>query len=358
MNIISIGSDKNVFVDKSPVRERIIKYGNACDTLHVIVFTEKKLHFQNEQISKNVFVYPTSSVSQWLYIYDAYNIGKKISHVDMVTAQDPFESGLAGMFIARAQKTKLHIQIHTDFLSSFFRTSFLNSVRIYIANIVIPNTDCIRVVSNRIKDSIQKRFRLENTPVVLPIFVDIEKYQHVPVSVDVHKKYPQFDHIAIMVSRLEKEKDIERVLAAYKKIVHKYPKSGLIIIGEGGERTSLESAVKRLKIGKNVVFEGWQTDTVSYYKSADLFINSSLYEGYGLTLVEALASGTPVLSTDVGVAREVGADIFTTDEELLEKMSCYIEGEGKVQTLQNYPYKNEQEYLVAFKRTWLSCLGR
>ena len=61
---------------------------------------------------------------------------------------------------------------------------------------------------------------------------------------------------------------------------------------------------------------------ISYYKTADLFLNTSLFEGYGMTLVEARAAGCKVVSTDVGVAREVGAKIIPYDSEQIAAAIC------------------------------------
>ena len=54
-----------------------------------------------------------------------------------------------------------------------------------------------------------------------------------------------------------------------------------------------------------MVFEGWQENLISYYKTANLFLLSSNYEGYGMTLLEAAAAGCPIISTDVGIAGEL-----------------------------------------------------
>jgi len=55
----------------------------------------------------------------------------------------------------------------------------------------------------------------------------------------------------------------------------------------------------------NIIFEPWSNDLASYYKSADLFLLVSNYEGWGMAVVEAMAAGCPVLMTDVGCAGEL-----------------------------------------------------
>lgn len=353
-----ISTDRKVFEEDSDVRRRFSLYGSLVDELHIIVFAKKSLLFKPEKISQNVFLYPTNSPSALRYVHDAIKIGDTISDADLVTAQDPFETGVAGVALVRKFNARLEVQLHTDFLSPYFKKRNIKNIfRVSIGKKVLKKADCIRVVSNRIKASIEKEIpHVRAVPTVLPIFIDIEKIRNTPIDINLHKKYPQFEHITLMVSRLEKEKDVKRVLNAFSKIIGNYPKAGLVVVGEGSERKALGSAVKRLTLAQNVVFEGWQSDVASYYKSADLFLNSSLYEGYGRTLVEAMAAGTPVLSTDVGVATEIGADIFTSNEELEEKLPQYILGKGKIQKLESYPYKNEEMYLLQLKDSWNKCV--
>jgi glycosyltransferase involved in cell wall biosynthesis len=82
----------------------------------------------------------------------------------------------------------------------------------------------------------------------------------------------------------------------------------------------LRSEAARLGLrGPNptVVFESWasQSTLFSYYKTCDAFLVTSLFEGYGMVLVEASAAGAKIVSTDVGVAKEVGAQIVEWNEK-------------------------------------------
>ena len=359
MKVLMISTDRKVFEEGSDVRQRFVRYGSLVNELHIVVFAKKNLGFGKVQLSDNVWVYPTQSRFKSRYITDALSIGEEIGArgINLITTQDPFETGIIGAKLAHRLKVRFETQLHTDFLSPYFKKENLkNKFRVALGKKVLSEADCIRVVSNRIKESILKELPHISAPItVLPIFIDIEKIKNTSISTDLHKKYPQFNHITLMVSRLEKEKDIKRAINAFSKIIENHPKTGLVIVGDGGEQKALESAVKRLNIDENVVFEGWHEDVASYYKTADLFLNTSLYEGYGRTLVESLAAGTPVLTTDVGVAREIGADIFTTDEELYTKISEYILKKGKIQTLGSYLYKNEKKYLFALKDSWNRC---
>ena len=95
-----------------------------------------------------------------------------------------------------------------------------------------------------------------------------------------------------------------------------------------------------------VFFEGKQ-DPAAYYALADLILVSSHYEGYGLVVVEALAAGKPVLSTDVGVAREAGA-IIASSREFSQALARWFEGGPREGVLSNYPYRHFEEYAHAY----------
>ena len=312
-----ISTDRNIFKEGSPVRARMVEYGTLSDELHIIVFAKKYLDFVPKKISDRVWIHPTNSVNRWFYVKDAVSLGKKIiadSKLEVsdsvITVQDPFETGLAGWRIAKKTGLKFHVQIHTDFLSPYFKKfSFLNSVRVFVASFILPKADGIRVVSNRIKSSITTHnFRLKTTPVVLPIYTDISRIIQSPKNIDLHEKYPQFKFIILMASRLAKEKNIGLAIRAFKKIIKKYPQTGLIIVGEGLEKRKLKKITRFLGLKHSIIFEPWTNDLASYYKSSNAYLLTSWYEGYGLTLVEAAACGCPIVTSDVGVAGEIAVD--------------------------------------------------
>ena len=353
--------DKKIFEDESEVRARMIEYGKLFDELHIVVFTKRKLQTNHKlQIpNTNVFLYPTNSLSKFSYFSNTYKICKKIiknNSVDIITSQDAFTNLVAIKLKYKFKNIKLQIQIHTDFLSRKFRKESMKNFFRYRGYIKgIKNADCIRVVSESMKNKLTQQFGIDSSKIfVLPIFVDIEKIRNTPITVDLHKKYPQFEKIVLIASRLEKEKNIQLAISAIQEVIKKYPKTGLVIVGDGSRLKSLKAESERLKEG--IVFEGWQEKQTiySYYKTADLFLITSDYEGYGLTIIEALATGLPVLSTDVGIAREMGALIVDRDS-IAKNIVKYIEDKpiSRATLDIKYPYKNKQDYLDKFKQSFI-----
>ena len=319
-----ISADRKILEEGSTVRKRMAFYAEACEELHIIVFTRRNFQFSifnfqkvpKIQISKNCWAYPTNSLSRWFYIFDAIHIGKSTvkgqlskANYFVVSCQDPFLTGLVGWRLAKKLAIPLEFQVHTDFLSPYFRAeSFFNRLRVLIARFLLPRADGVRVVSKRIRDSLihDSRFTIHDSKItVLPVFVGTGKIKKFPVSVDLRKKYNQFSCIALVISRLSREKNIMQAFRAFQESIKKIPDAGLVVVGDGPERERLERFVAVSGLGDRVIFEGWSEDVFSYYKTADLFLLTSRYEGYGRSLVEAAAAGCAIISTDVGVASEI-----------------------------------------------------
>ncbi len=312
MKIISIGSDRNLFTPGSDVATRVASYAESAEETKVIVFAKKSLSLKITEISPKLTVYPTNSVSRFTYIIDAIKLAKKLNFkADIVTCQDPFEAGLVGFRIAKKIKAKLHLQIHTDLFNPYFsKQSVLNKFRLMIAKKIIPKANEIRVVSQRIKDSLAKQFpNLKANIEIRPVYIDLEKLKSAPVKTNLHEKYSQFEKIILMASRLTWEKNIGLAIEAMTILTKQNTKIGLIIVGSGPQEGKLKSMVQKLNRNDNVKFEGWSNDLASYYKTADLFLLTSYYEGYGMTLVEANTCGLSIVSTNVGIAGEVTSHV-------------------------------------------------
>ena len=298
MKVLMFSTDKSVLEKDSLAQKRLVEYGTLAEKLFIVVLSKKKNNNQPVAISQN-----TTVCSAWFW--SAWNSGKKFKNqnIDLITSQDPFETGLIGYLAACRLKAKLQLQIHTDFLSPYFiKGSFKNRIRVWLAKFLLPKADSIRVVSQRIKRSLLIIQQFNNITIsVLPIFVDVQKIQSAPVTVDLHKKYPQFDFIILMASRLTREKNISLAITAMSKVVKTNSKVGLIIIGDGPEKDGLQLATINSQLSTSIIFELWTDSLASYYKTADAFLNSSNYEGYGRTLIEAASAGCPIITTNVGV---------------------------------------------------------
>ncbi len=301
MRVLMISTDRKIFESESTVKLRMLNYASKIDELFIIVLganfglkIEGKLKYIGLTRFRALF---------W----------KSPKGFDIVTSQDPFETGIIARRLAKILKVKLELQIHTDIGNHYFQQESLkNRVRHLLSKQLLSKADHIRVVSNKLKNYLVEKLKIDNSKIeVRPIFVDIEKIKNTPITINLHQKYPQFDKIILMASRLTREKNIDLAIEAMFEVVKQDSKIGLIIVGSGPEENRLKLLASSFQLLDNLVFEKWvnQETLYSYYKTCDLFLLTSFYEGYGMTLVEAQAAGCKIVSTDVGVAKEIGATI-------------------------------------------------
>lgn len=314
MNVLFVSNDPTIFDATSASRARMRTYAQAIGELHIVSVAPSGA--QEEQ-DENLFLHP---VQAWK-IFRVRVLAERAHAlilaygIDVVSAQDPFEHGLAALRATSGTNAKLHIQVHTDFLSPWFtrsgnwrspnvRMPLLNSWRRSIALRVLAQASGIRVVSERIKESLRETYgnRIVE-PTVIPVAVDSVVPEPVPLP-----PHPWFTFVLVAVGRLEPEKRVEDIIAALKLVVTHYPMAGLFIVGEGSERARLERMVRSLDLSDHVIFiNGWQPaeKARALMASAHAFIQASAYEGYGRTLVEAALARVPIITTDVGIVGEV-----------------------------------------------------
>jgi glycosyltransferase involved in cell wall biosynthesis len=112
--------------------------------------------------------------------------------------------------------------------------------------------------------------------------------------------------VVLSVSRLSDEKDLPTLLRAFARLHARRPQTRLLLAGEGPARATLQALVAQLQLGAVVALPGRIEGPRSWMQKATVFAMASTYEGFGNTLVEALASGTAVVSTDCPVGpREI-----------------------------------------------------
>jgi len=102
----------------------------------------------------------------------------------------------------------------------------------------------------------------------------------------------------ITIGRLSYEKGHEYLIKAYSKVITEIPNSKLFIIGEGPLRTQLEKLIKVKRLNNKVILLGLKENPYKYISKANVFVLSSLNEGLPTVILEALACGLPIISTD------------------------------------------------------------
>jgi len=339
-----IGTDRSIFTVGSAVRERIVRFSASDMPIDSIVFSTKKHGLsESQELSSTVHAYPTNAWSRLGYIWNAIRIARTLPRPDIVSAQDPFETGLAAFWIARYWRVPFVVEVHTDFLApAFARHSFLNRIRLLIARFVLPRAAGGYTVSARVRDEMIERYSLKTPFTVQPIYIDLSRYAAVS-----KKRHPRFTTTLVWVGRFEREKNPMEALRAFAIARKNNPGLGLVFVGDGSLRNALVKKAKELHVDEWVEWTHTHVtaeEVASFYAMADLVLVTSEYEGYGMVIVEALAAGVPVLATDVGIAREAGAGVVTGD--YATALIAWLQGPREQGKLLLRSYANEAEYFA------------
>ena len=230
----------------------------------------------------------------------------------MITAQDPFFTGLIGVclkmtlrHIRGKPKIKLEVQLHGDFFSSDYykKSGMKNLMRYYLAKLwVIKKADKIRVVGERIKQSLLKLGVEENKIETRSIAIDAYLIENYQPKINLHAKYSSYKKIFLNIGRLDTVKNIDFLIDVFTQAITERNDYLLLIVGAGAEKNNLQNKVKSLGLENNIKFEPWKHDPIDYIKTADCVLFPSFSEGYGLVPMEASVVGTKVIMSNVGVA--------------------------------------------------------
>jgi glycosyltransferase involved in cell wall biosynthesis len=161
-----------------------------------------------------------------------------------------------------------------------------------------PLADHVIAVSQGAAEDLQRVGYLQNVHAIPnPISVNTSSQTNERGEVP-HPWLSEGDPVIMGAGRLIELKGFSTLIRSLRHVRDRGAKARLIIIGEGEERQNLEGLVHDLDLKRCVAFPGFVSDPFTFMRLADVFVLSSRWEGFGNVLVEAMACGTPVVSTD------------------------------------------------------------
>jgi glycosyltransferase involved in cell wall biosynthesis len=372
MKVLMLSLDPNILHQDRSAGKRMVEYAGLVERLTVVLFSSGGPVLHSLGDGGNLTIYPTSRFKPFSFLKGFWLCFRELRRgkYDLITLQEPFALSFIAFPMARLFNLPLEVQVHSTFFSPFWKESRKNTFYQFLGSVFVPRATCIRSVSERIKADLMQGLSVSESKIaVLPIFTDAKRFADAKPSFDLHAKYLQFDFIALTASRLVKQKNIELAISAVKTLAAKHPRTGLVIVGAGLHEEELRGQCAGFE--KNIVFEGWSDDVVSYYKGADVFLLPSNYEGWAMSVIEAMASGTAVVMTDVGCAGEVvrngengvvipigdGTALVLALERLYtnphERKRLAEAGRKTVLSLKPRTWG---EYLLLYKKNWQDCV--
>jgi len=209
----------------------------------------------------------------------------------------------------------------------------------------IMKLDRIGVVNPSVKDVLVERgFRQDNI-VVVGNGVNIDDY---PFS---ENKTP---HSVLFIGSLRKLKRVESLIDAISLVKKQIPDVILHIVGDGPKREEIQKKITELDVSDNVVMHGYVTekDKIDLLLESGVYVSNSEFEGFGIPLVEAMATGTVPVANDIASHRLIFQDeavgyLVSSVEEMAERIVGLLTNEPRRQQL-----AQDGRNLVGRKWTW------
>lgn len=161
-----------------------------------------------------------------------------------------------------------------------------------ILSLIFRRSNLVVTVSKDLSKSIKKEFKLKIRPVTIESILPIR----------INPKKPLVDkpikNIIVSVARFDRQKDHRTLIDAFNIVSRKIRDAELWLVGDGPLKLEVESYVEKLKLGNRIKFLGWVQNPFNILSKSSLFVLSSNWEGFPLTLLEAMTAGIPVIATD------------------------------------------------------------
>jgi glycosyltransferase involved in cell wall biosynthesis len=298
------------------------------DEVHVITSIDKgqkKVTF-DEGFYVHYFLWPKikffGGFLFWISVFlQLRKIKPNIMHFQSV------EIGVFPAFLMKIQKK--HYVLWAQGSDVYFQSM----VKRLESKIILKNADAVVALTEDMKNHIKIIYNRDIF--VIPNGIDLNKFEYLPKD-DFYSKFGfgKNTKIILYVGTFRPVKGLKYLIEAMKIIDDKEKK--LVIIGYGEEKTDLENLVKNLKLENCVTFIGKtpNNEIIRYMASSDVFVLPSLSEGFPITILEAMASGLPIVATKVRGLPEIlkdGQNGFLVEpanpEQIAEKVLLLLNDE-------------------------------
>lgn len=265
-------------------------------------------------------------------------LARKIRHMrlDLIHTHTEFSIGIFGRIMAKELFVPVVHTYHTIY------EDYTHYIRNYISNenrarklarsfsrISVKSAEEIIVPTKKVKELLTS-YGVPGDITVIPTGIDLARFGKRD-SDELRAEYrrelglsPE-NEVILYLGRVSREKNIEEIMRYLDHFFAAHPKARFVIIGDGEHRTEvLEPLQKELHYGERILFAGARSwdEITHYYQMADVFVSASTSETQGLTYIEALASGLPVVARadeclEGVIAQGENGFTYETEEEFL-----------------------------------------
>lgn len=241
--------------------------------------------------------------------------------------------------ISKLKKIPLVLTVHAygDRLSNPYKNQLARLYNFTVGKVILNCASKIIVLDPGALKYFSN-LEVENKIQIIPNGIEYKKFAKPRLSLDFRQKYNVEGKVVLFVGQLQRRKGVQHLLKSALQIIKEVPDTNFLIVGDGDFKRDLIKISNNLEIKDKVKFVGFLAieKLLEAYASADIFVLPSALEGLPTVILEAMASGKPVVSTNVGGIPSVvenGVTGFLTnygDEKGLAEKIIYLLENGDV----------------------------
>ncbi len=300
--LLSIGRDSSIGTVGSPLYQRMQTYEQSHTFIQIVMAVGEPRELQIGTCR----IYLTGGAHLASAFWNALSAAVRIARtepVDIVTTQDVLYAGVVGYLVSYRFSLPLFVQLHGDYLDNplWFASQVgrLNRVMNIVGKYILRRATSVRAVSARLRTQLITKFGVAEERIhSIPIGTNLSIFARTTSKARTKQ--------LLFVGRLLPEKEPLLFCEVAAAILKQYPDFTIGIAGEGFMRSEMETFLADKGVLERCHFYGMLDlpAVAELYATSFCYIHTAGWEGWGMPMIEAMAAGCPVVTTDSGCAGE------------------------------------------------------
>ena len=306
------------------------------------------------------------------------NIIKKLN-LDVIHTHTEFSLGIFGRIMAKELKLPIVHTYHTiyeDYTHYITKIHMLDNrakafMRVF-SKICCNTVEEVIVPTEKTKDLLMK-YNVHQKINVIPTGIDLHKFSPSLYEKEdilkLRERYGLTNHhkVLLYLGRLSPEKNAKEILQYMPNYMMQHEEVRFVIVGSGPAKEDLEQLAKELGIEEKVIFTGAQPWDIigSFYQLGDVFVSASNSETQGLTYIEAMAAGLPVVAKEDPCLEEIlekdyNGYTFTNEKEFVEGLNqvLYSGKEYRTNAIKKVKQYSSEQYAINVEEVYQAIMEK
>ena len=284
---------------------------------HTVHLISSALPTRLVELGERIFFHEVEAMRYPLFEYVPYDLAlatkmlevARLTELDLLHVHYAIPHSISG-YLAREMLRPRWLPVITTLHGTDITLVGRDHSYLSITQFGIRKSDGVTAVSHFLKQATLKEFCSECDIRVIPNFVDVNRMRR-RFSEEIHRRFsPSGEKVLVHVSNFRPVKRVDDVIRVFHRVRKETP-AVLLMIGDGVERSNAQYLVEELGMKDSVFFVGMVEAVENYLSVADLMLLPSETESFGLSALEAMACGVPVVATQVGGLPELISEGLT-----------------------------------------------